>query len=83
MAKKSFSPAQVVSKLVLIARNDALDRFGTPLAHRFPKEQILEMLLHVGLVEISFSDHPPYWHCSAVKAGPVTPVGPNGPVDGS
>lgn len=42
-------------------RNDALDRFGTPLEQRFSKNQIEEMMKHAGLGEIVFSEHSPYW----------------------
>jgi SAM-dependent methyltransferase len=50
-----------------VMRNDALDRFGTPLEKRFSKDQIRALLLDVGLGDIRFSDRPPYWHCSSVK----------------
>lgn len=45
-----------------IIRNDALDRFGTPLEKRFSKEQINKMLKTAGLINIKFSNKPPYWH---------------------
>jgi SAM-dependent methyltransferase len=48
-----------------VCRNDALDRFGTPLEKRFSRSQIRQMLLAAGLTEIRFSEHAPYWHVVA------------------
>lgn len=45
-----------------IMRNDALDRFGTPLEKRFSREQIEKMLKENGLANIRFSNNRPYWH---------------------
>ena len=42
-------------------RTDALDRFGTRLEHRFSKGQIEAMMIKADLVDIHFSDQPPYW----------------------
>lgn len=42
-------------------RTDARDRFGTPLEHRFSKDQIHRMMRTVGLGKIRFSYRPPYW----------------------
>jgi hypothetical protein len=42
-------------------RNDALDRFGTPLEKRFTQSEMREMMLGAGLRDIAFSDHPPFW----------------------
>ncbi|MBU0489557.1 MAG: class I SAM-dependent methyltransferase [Bacteroidetes bacterium] len=50
-----------------IARNDALDRFGTPLEKRFSRNQIHQMLSDSGLEEIVFSEHEPFWHAIAKK----------------
>jgi hypothetical protein len=50
-----------------VCRNDALDRFGTPLEKRFSQEEIRRMLLAAGMSEIRFSEHPPYWHVVARK----------------
>lgn len=50
-----------------ISRNDALDRFGTPLEKRFTKKEIETMLVNAGLKNIRFSDHEPYWHVVAQK----------------
>jgi SAM-dependent methyltransferase len=42
-------------------RTDALDRFGTRLEHRFTRRQIAAMMADAGLVDVRFSDGPPYW----------------------
>ncbi len=56
-----------INKPFRIARNDALDRFGTPLEQRFSKEEIRNMLKQAGCDEIIFSENMPYWHCLARK----------------
>jgi ubiquinone/menaquinone biosynthesis C-methylase UbiE len=50
-----------------IIRNDALDRFGTPLEQRFTKLQIAEMLQNAGMHNLVFSEGEPYWHVVAQK----------------
>ena len=50
-----------------IIKNDALDRFGTPLEQRFTKVEIEEMMKNAGLTNICFSDNEPYWHVKAKK----------------
>jgi ubiquinone/menaquinone biosynthesis C-methylase UbiE len=45
-----------------VIRNDALDRFGTALEHRFSRIEIEEMMKKAGLDEIIISDKIPYWH---------------------
>ncbi len=50
-----------------ISRNDALDRFGTPLEKRFSKQEIENMLVTSGLKHILFSENEPYWHVVAQK----------------
>jgi SAM-dependent methyltransferase len=42
-------------------RTDALDRFGTPIEHRFTQLQIKEMMEAAGLRDVDFSDSEPYW----------------------
>lgn len=49
-------------------RTDARDRFGTPLEQRFTRAQIESMMLKAGLVDIRFSDVPPYWCVVGLKA---------------
>ena len=54
-------------KSLNILRNDALDRFGTPLEQRFSKKQIKEMLESEGMTNIVFSEKAPYWHVISQK----------------
>jgi SAM-dependent methyltransferase len=49
-------------------RTDARDRFGTPLEHRFTKDQIEKMMEGAGLINIKFSDSAPYWCVVGTKA---------------
>jgi len=42
-------------------RTDALDRFGTRLEQRFARPEIEALMRRAGLVDIQFSDAPPYW----------------------
>ena len=55
------------NKSFYIIRNDALDRFGTPLEQRFTKKQIQDMMERCGLSEIVFSNNIPYWHVVGKK----------------
>jgi SAM-dependent methyltransferase len=50
-----------------VVRNDARDRFGTPLEQRFTKQQIELMMAKAGLTDITFSDNEPYWHAIGRK----------------
>ncbi len=50
-----------------IIRNDALDRFGTPLEQRFSRKQVEEMMRQSGLDNIEFSEQTPYWHAVGKK----------------
>lgn len=54
-------------KSFYIIRNDALDRFGTPLEQRFSKAQIKTMMEEAGLTDIIFSEKMPYWHAVGRK----------------
>lgn len=49
-------------KSLWIMKNDALDRFGTPLEQRFSRVEIEQMMLRCGLSNITFSNKEPYWH---------------------
>jgi SAM-dependent methyltransferase len=51
-----------IDKSFNIIRNDALDRFGTPLEQRFSRVQIEQMMKNSGLGDIVFSENMPYWH---------------------
>lgn len=73
---KAIIPGKIYMKVPLayyrdkswnIIRNDALDRFGTPLEQRFSKVEITEMLQNAGMENIQFSDSEPYWHVLAQK----------------
>ena len=68
---KLFGFSKLANKLPLssyqgysffIIRNDALDRFGTALEHRFSRKQIEEMMKIAGLDKITISNNIPYWH---------------------
>lgn len=48
-------------------RTDSLDRFGTPLEHRFTKFQIQQMMEWAGLIDIRFSEESPYWCAVGVR----------------
>ncbi len=48
-------------------RTDARDRFGTPLEHRFTRQQIKKMMEGAGLVNVRFSDAAPFWCAVGVK----------------
>lgn len=50
------------NKSFRIMRNDALDRFGTPLEKRYSREEIRKMMEASELDDIRFSDNQPYWH---------------------
>ena len=56
-----------MNKSFTIIRNDALDRFGTPLDQRFSKIEIEDMMKKAGLTEICFSENEPYWHVIGKK----------------
>ncbi|MCC6840088.1 MAG: class I SAM-dependent methyltransferase [Flavobacteriales bacterium] len=49
-------------KSFTVLRNDALDRFGTPVEQRFTREQVHRMMADAGLSEIVFSGAAPFWH---------------------
>jgi SAM-dependent methyltransferase len=51
-----------------IIRNDALDRFGTPLEQRFSRKQVENMMQQAGLKNIVFSEQAPYWHAAGQKS---------------
>jgi ubiquinone/menaquinone biosynthesis C-methylase UbiE len=54
-------------KSMHIIRNDAFDRFATPLEQRFSKKQIHSMMTACGLTNIVFSDHEPFHHALGQK----------------
>ena len=48
-------------------QTDARDRFGTPLEHRFTREEIYTMMIRSGLCNIQFSNAEPYWCAVGIK----------------
>ena len=54
-------------KSLWVMRNDALDRFGTPLEKRFTRESISDMMKNAGLDDVKFSEAAPYWHAVGRK----------------
>lgn len=60
--------APYADKSFFVIRNDALDRFGTPLEQRFSREEIKLMMERSGLTDIRFSENPGYWHAVGRKA---------------
>lgn len=54
-------------KSFFVIRNDALDRFGTPLEQRFSRAEINTMMQNAGLTDIVFSENPGYWHAVGKK----------------
>ena len=48
-------------------RTDSRDRFGTPLERRFTRKEIQSMMEDAGLIDIRFSDTPPYWCAVGLK----------------
>lgn len=49
-------------KSLHVLRNDALDRFGTPLEQRFTKAEMQRMMHDAGLESVVFSPSAPFWH---------------------
>lgn len=66
-AAKKMPLSYYRNKSWCIIRNDARDRFGTPLEQRFSRDQITEMLQKAGMKKVVFSPNAPYWHCIAEK----------------
>lgn len=64
---KSIPLSYYIDKPLIIIRNDALDRFGTPLENRFSKSEIYKMMTEAGLTNIKFSSNEPYWHAVGQK----------------
>jgi SAM-dependent methyltransferase len=56
-----------VGKPWKIVRNDARDRLGTPIEHRFSKAEIAEMLERAGLRVLQFGEAMPRWRVTALR----------------
>ncbi len=54
-------------KTFRVIRNDALDRFGTPLEKRFSKAQVKSLLGGCGIDAVIFSDSMPRWRAFGRK----------------
>ncbi len=65
---KSIPLSYYHDKSLTILRNDALDRFGTPLEQRFSRITIKQMLESEGMTNIVFSEKAPYWHVLSQKS---------------
>lgn len=61
---------QYADKNFYVMRNDALDRFGTPLEQRFSRVQITKMLSDAGfdVSTLVFSDREPFWCFSVANS---------------
>ncbi len=55
-------------KSFFVMRNDALDRFGTPLEQRYSKLEVAKMMRAAGLKNITFSENAPFWHAVGQRA---------------
>jgi len=64
---KKIPLSYYTDKSFKIIKNDALDRFGTPLEQRFSKKEIEKMMVNAGLTDIEFSANEPYWHAVGKK----------------
>jgi len=60
--------AYYCDKSFRVMRNDALDRFGTPFEARSTREEIIALMSGAGLTDVRFSEGPPYWHGTAMRA---------------
>lgn len=56
------------NKSLSVIRNDALDRFGTPLEQRFSRIEIQSMMTSCGLKQIKFSEKAPFWVATGIKS---------------
>ncbi|MCH7535871.1 MAG: class I SAM-dependent methyltransferase, partial [Bacteroidetes bacterium] len=59
---KKMPLSYYLGKSLRVIRNDALDRFGTPLEQRFSRDKIKVMMEKSGLKDIKISENTPYWH---------------------
>ncbi|HTL80595.1 MAG TPA: class I SAM-dependent methyltransferase [Bacteroidia bacterium] len=48
-------------------KNDTLDRFCTPVARRFSRKEVNDMMTAAGFSSVKISDNAPWWHLTAVK----------------
>jgi len=64
---KKIPLSDYADKSFFTTRNDALDRFGTTLEHRFSKKQVIELMTKSGLSNIVVSPQSPYYHAVGKK----------------
>lgn len=57
-----------------VMRNDALDRLGTRLEHRFTRAEMQAMMERAGLERVTFNAHAPYWCGLGFRAAPGSPA---------
>jgi SAM-dependent methyltransferase len=55
------------NKSFFVIRNDALDKFGTRLEHRFSKKEVINMMQECGLENIVISPLSPFYHAIGRK----------------
>jgi SAM-dependent methyltransferase len=67
---ESFPLAYYRHRSYYVLRTDTLDRFGTRREQRFTRAQIEDMMRAVGLIEIVFSPHAPFW-CAVGRRRPL------------
>ena len=56
-------------KAFYVMRNDALDRFGTPLERRFTAAEVRRLMEAAGLTDVRLAEGPPYWRAVGVRPG--------------
>jgi SAM-dependent methyltransferase len=66
-ARPNFPLAAYAYRSLYWIRNDALDRFGTRLEHRFTQEEIGRMLQSCGLENVRFVEDAAFWTAVADK----------------
>ena len=63
----SFPLSEYRSSSFYAMRSGSLDRFGTKIEKRFTRKEIKQMMESAGLINITFSETPPYWKCVGIK----------------
>ena len=63
----SFPLSNYRNKSFYTMRTDALDRFGTKLELRYTRNEIEQMMITAGLINIIFSNSTPYWCAVGIK----------------
>ena len=63
----SFPLSNYRNKSFYTMRTDALDRFGTKLELRYTRNEIQQIMINAGLINIIFSNSTPYWCAVGIK----------------